>query len=189
MHSRYLHLISAATLLVLLPPLGWAGLVPSQYDFGASWYSDDSVSDPTWHYTDDSTQQIALPVWFSNHTQLSVHNRADPLRIKEVWFVVTYDSVSAVPSALPDISILDFPGFDVSPVGSPQVQGPTVCWQWTITPQPRVETFQFPDTSFWALTNMTQLDVYTRCIPAPRSVLLGCLGLGIIVSLVRQIRG
>jgi hypothetical protein len=150
-----------------------AGLIPSgQVDYqyfspapNGAWTEvvDPGFGAPSW---------ITIPSFpFNLDKWIAVPNQTQPDMLKHFWFQVEW---STVPTTIPK-PILWVPESSVVLVGSGETtEGNVSAWEWTIDPQPNSEVVQIPSSFPW--NNVTRIDVASRCVPEPSTLVLAVVG-------------
>ena len=141
-----------------------------------------------WH----DSYQGRSGVWQYDETSMVdflVYNVEVPELFKEVWFQATYYTADGQMSDIS--SILPEPAGDVTfaRVSREEVAGEPgwyyETWMGMIIPQPYIEDFSI---FFDGTVYVDQVDIDTRCVPIPSTVVLLCSGLMGLIALGRKER-
>jgi hypothetical protein len=114
------------------------------------------------------------PIWTNGNSEVWIDNIETPDYDKTVWLEVDYVSQTYFPTN-PIILSSQLGAIISSPTIT--TNSASLTWMWTIDPQPAWEMIAFPDASYINLTGINRIDIATRCIPEPSTMVLVSLGL------------
>jgi hypothetical protein len=137
-----------------------AAAVDYQYHASAQGGAWTEVTDPGY----GPPEWFTIP--FSRDTWLAVPNQEQLDKVKDVWLQVQWEPSIVVVPVNPVVWVPQ--GFTAAGGTNPIQSNNTYIWNWTITPQPGQEVLQFQVSFPW--TGVTGMDVATRCVPEPSTI-------------------
>ena len=148
------------------------------------WYPDHTPGANIPGYWVNPINHIGTPApqWRDDGLRLDIFNIEIPENVKNIWVEVKYLFPQ---TEIAPITVIDPKGNVFDPVDAwISTNGQFVTWQWQLPWQPRMETIDFGNPSFFLLDNIELVEIATQCVPEPSSLFLllpGVVGLGAFI--------